>query len=157
MIQDGFTPALAHYPLSLPQKFPKQRLAISTTVIAALEDKASSVRRYAIALLTKLILTHPYGLMHGGLLRLEDWETRYKSVCTELEKVETSQIEKATREGGETDVEGEEGEEDSGETDEEEEEEGEDQDESRTEVPATPATVRAKRFKRSRCCISLTS
>jgi condensin complex subunit 1 len=120
-------------------------------VIAALEDKASSVRRYAIALLTKLILTHPYGLMHGGLLRLEDWETRYKSVCTDLEKVETSQIEQATREEGDTEAEG--SEEEDGETDDEDEEEEEDeenQDESKTEIPATPATVRARRFKRSR-------
>jgi condensin complex subunit 1 len=115
-------------------------------VIAALEDKASSVRRYAIALLTKLILTHPYGLMHGGLLKLEDWEIRYKTVCEDLEKVENSQIEKAAGEEGES---GEEGDEDDEEDDGDEDEE--EQDESRTEVPATPATVRTRKFKRSRC------
>ncbi|KAF8524318.1 non-SMC mitotic condensation complex subunit 1-domain-containing protein [Hysterangium stoloniferum] len=78
----------------LPVKFPKQRLVSTELTIGALEDKASSVRRYAIALLTKLILTHPYGLMHGGLLRIEEWETRYKAVSAELEQVETKEMER---------------------------------------------------------------
>lgn len=77
----------------LPVKFPKQRLIITEMTVGALEDKASSVRRYAIALLTKLILTHPYGLMHGGLLKLEEWEQRYKSVCDELVALDNQDIE----------------------------------------------------------------
>jgi condensin complex subunit 1 len=81
-------------PHSLPVKFPKQRLQSTELTIGALEDKASSVRRYAIALLTKLILTHPYGLMHGGLLRIEEWEDRYKTVSAELEQVETKEMER---------------------------------------------------------------
>jgi condensin complex subunit 1 len=118
-------------------------------VIAALEDKASSVRRYAIALLTKLILTHPYGLMHGGLLKLQDWQSRYNAVCADLEKIETSQIEKATKEG-DTEAEGTGDEGSQAEGSDEEDEDEDDEDESKTEVPATPATVRARRFKRSR-------
>ena len=78
----------------LPIKFPKQRLTITEMTIGALEDKGSSVRRHAIVLLTKLILTHPYGLMHGGLLKLEEWEERYQAVCKELEAMETQDIEK---------------------------------------------------------------
>lgn len=75
-------------PRSMPQKFPAQRLKITELVIATLDDKMSSVRRAAIALLTKLITTHPYGLMHGGELNLTKWEERYASVCKELEGLE---------------------------------------------------------------------
>jgi condensin complex subunit 1 len=57
-------------------------------VIAALEDKASSVRRYAIALLTNMIVTHPYGAMYGGLLNLDEWEKRHAQVKAQLEKVD---------------------------------------------------------------------
>ncbi|GJJ15002.1 hypothetical protein Clacol_009273 [Clathrus columnatus] len=77
----------------LPVKFPKQRLVATELTVASLEDKASSVRRYAIALLTKLVLTHPYGLMHGGLLRLEEWEARYAAVSKELKEVESKAVE----------------------------------------------------------------
>jgi len=72
----------------LPVKFPKQRLAMTRAAVAALEDKAAGVRKGAVGLLVKLTLTHPYGLMHGGLLGLEEWEERYNSVKAELEKVE---------------------------------------------------------------------
>ncbi|KAG8893865.1 Condensin complex subunit, partial [Tulasnella sp. 417] len=53
-----------------------------------LQDKSSSVRRYAIALLTKLILTHPFGLLHGGPLNLTEWEGRYDAVAKELKEME---------------------------------------------------------------------
>lgn len=72
----------------LPVKFPKQRLSIAELTVGALEDKGSSVRRHAVALLTKLILTHPYGLMHGGLLKLGEWEERYNAICMELEEMD---------------------------------------------------------------------
>lgn len=72
----------------LPVKFPKQRLAIAELTVGALEDKGSSVRRHAVALMTKLILTHPYGLMHGGLLKLGEWEERYNAICKELEEMD---------------------------------------------------------------------
>jgi condensin complex subunit 1 len=72
----------------LPVKFPKQRLAVTRAAIGALEDKATGVRKSAVVLLVKLVVTHPYGLMHGGLLGLEEWEERYRTVKDELEKVE---------------------------------------------------------------------
>ncbi|KAI6126776.1 non-SMC mitotic condensation complex subunit 1-domain-containing protein [Pisolithus sp. B1] len=68
--------------------FPKQRLEITKHAIAMLEDKASTVRKAAVALLTKLIMTHPWGLMHGGPLNLEKWEGYYKEVKEKLEKLE---------------------------------------------------------------------
>ncbi|KAI0320936.1 non-SMC mitotic condensation complex subunit 1-domain-containing protein [Amylostereum chailletii] len=78
----------------LPVKFPKQRLAITRAAVNALEDKTANVRKAAISLLIRLILTHPYGLMHGGLLGQAEWEKRYEQVAKELQVVE-EKVEKA--------------------------------------------------------------
>ena len=72
----------------LPIKFPKQRLAITRVAVAALEDKVAGVRKNVTSLIVKLIVTHPYGLKHGGLLRMHEWEERYREVVQELQKVE---------------------------------------------------------------------
>jgi condensin complex subunit 1 len=72
----------------LPVKFPKQRLAITRAAVAALEDKVAGVRKNAISLIVKLIMTHPYGLMHGGLLGMKEWEERYREVLAELQKTQ---------------------------------------------------------------------
>jgi condensin complex subunit 1 len=57
----------------LPMKFPKQRLAITRAAVSTLKDKVAGVHRNAIWLIVKLMVTHPYGLMHGGLLGMEEW------------------------------------------------------------------------------------
>jgi len=72
----------------LPVKFPKQRLAITRAAVTALEDKVLSVRKNAISLIVNLITSHPYGLMHGGLLGMQEWEERYRDVMAELQKTE---------------------------------------------------------------------
>lgn len=46
------------------------------------------MRRYAIALLTKLTLTHPYGIIHGGDLNVDEWQERYREVAAELTSLE---------------------------------------------------------------------
>lgn len=46
------------------------------------------MRRYAIALLTKLTLTHPYGIIHGGDLNVHEWQERYREVAAELTSLE---------------------------------------------------------------------
>jgi condensin complex subunit 1 len=74
--------------LDLPVKFPKQRLAATRAAVDALTDKAATVRKNAISLIVRLIVTHPYGLMHGGLLNLGEWQERYENVLGELRKVE---------------------------------------------------------------------
>jgi len=56
-------------------------------VVCCLEDKASIVRKNAIKLLTKLISTHPYGIMHGGELSIKEWEERLSKVEEELKVV----------------------------------------------------------------------
>ncbi|KAI1792515.1 non-SMC mitotic condensation complex subunit 1-domain-containing protein [Ganoderma leucocontextum] len=68
-------------------KFPQQRLAMTRAAVEALEDKTSSVRKSAVSLLVKLILTHPYG-MYGGYLSEEEWKVKYKEVADMLEKME---------------------------------------------------------------------
>jgi condensin complex subunit 1 len=73
--------------LSLDTKFPKQRLAMTRAAITALQDKAPSVRKSAIALLDKLVTSHPY-FMHGGTLSLELWTTEYEKVVNKLKQVE---------------------------------------------------------------------
>ncbi|EPQ26618.1 uncharacterized protein PFL1_05939 [Pseudozyma flocculosa PF-1] len=105
----------------LPTKFPKQRTEMTDLVIRALEDKSSGVRKNAIALLTKLILTHPYGVMHGGELNLTEWQKRYDAVSKELEATEGS-----LELPGEQELEDEDGEEEEEEEDEDEDDEGAD-------------------------------
>lgn len=72
----------------LTVKFPKQWLAITHAAVTALEDKVAGVRKNAISLIVKLMMTHPYGLMHGGLLRMLEWEERYRDVMAELQKTQ---------------------------------------------------------------------
>jgi len=94
----------------LKHKFPKQRLAITRAATAALEDKAATVRKGAAALLVKLLVTHPYGLMHGGFLELDVWEAEYQVVKRDLAKVEDA-MGKVVERKEEDDEDGEDGEE----------------------------------------------
>lgn len=94
--------------------FPKQRLKITKHAVAMLEDKASTVRKSAVALLTKLVMTHPWGLMHGGPLNLEKWQGYYQEVATKLDKLEDVVGKAVERDdaGEETEQEGDGGQED---------------------------------------------
>jgi condensin complex subunit 1 len=85
---------------SLPVKFPKQRAKITDLTIRSLEDKTSSVRRYSIQLLCKLLETHPFAAGHGGTLHLPEWQERYDKLSAELEKIDTQEMEKARRDAG---------------------------------------------------------
>ena len=107
-----------------------------------LEDKASTVRKSAVALLTKLVMTHPWGLMHGGPLNLEKWQGYYQEVATKLDKLEDAVGKAVERDeaGEETEQEGDEDEEDDEGGNEDAGEDGEDDEES------TPRT-RKKRKK----------
>lgn len=106
----------------LPVKFPKQRLAITRAAVDCLEDKGASVRKTSVLLMVKLIVTHPYGLMHGGYLSQREWEKRYEDIVKDLQKVE-SQVAKAVGRVDEANSNVEEGDDDGeGEDDEEDEE-----------------------------------
>ncbi|GAA6010798.1 hypothetical protein JCM11491_002951 [Sporobolomyces phaffii] len=68
----------------LPVQFPALRLELTNLTIRSLHDKSSSVRKNCLALLTKLVLTHPYGRMHGGELELTVWQQRFDQLEQEL-------------------------------------------------------------------------
>ncbi|KAI0816821.1 non-SMC mitotic condensation complex subunit 1-domain-containing protein [Trametes gibbosa] len=102
-------------------KFPQQRLAMARAAVDALEDKASGVRKAAVSLLVKLILTHPYNL-YGGYLSETDWKEKYEQETAILAKMEGEVGKAVEREEGEgSQADGDE--EDEGIGDEEEEEE----------------------------------
>ena len=115
-------------------KFPKQRLQVTGAAISALEDKVSTVRKNAAALLVKLLSTHPYGLVHGGTLALEKFESEYKAVKEQLDKLEGAIGNAVERQEGEGDDDEEQaGEEDDNENgaDEEEEQDDDEMDQDR--------------------------
>ena len=64
------------------------------------------MRRYAIALLTKLILTHPYGVIHGGYLNVNEWQERYREVVAELTSLEQRPVDEGAPAEEEEDEEG---------------------------------------------------
>ncbi|KAJ6111617.1 hypothetical protein N7523_007678 [Penicillium sp. IBT 18751x] len=68
----------------LEQKFPKRRQAAAELAARSLEDKSSNVRRNAIKLLSKLVATHPFSVMHGGQLSYNEWTERLNGVDSEL-------------------------------------------------------------------------
>ena len=116
----------------LPVKFPKQRLAITRAAVDCLEDKGASVRKTSVLLMVKLIVTHPYGLMHGGYLSLREWEKRYEDIVKDLQKVESQVAEavgRVDKANGDDEEGNDDGEEDGEEDEEEEENEGQPSDE----------------------------
>ena len=106
-------------------KFIQQRPLITELAIRHLDDKSAIVRRYAIALVTKLVTTHPFGVIHGGDLNLALWEERHRVVATELEAMEARELANLP-EGFEPDEDSEEEEEEVEEEEGEEAGEGED-------------------------------
>ncbi|OGE54164.1 hypothetical protein PENARI_c006G06870 [Penicillium arizonense] len=68
----------------LEQKFPKRRQSAAQLATRSLEDKSSNVRRNAIKLLSKLVSTHPFSVMHGGQLSYKEWNERLDAVDAEL-------------------------------------------------------------------------
>lgn len=76
--------------LDLKAKFPKRRHTLGGLAIRHLEDKSSSVRRYAIRVITQLIKTHPY-IMYGGLLDIDEWRERYDELGEQLSAIKAPQ------------------------------------------------------------------
>ncbi|CAG8435255.1 1824_t:CDS:10 [Scutellospora calospora] len=77
--------------VDLKAKFPKRRQKLTDLVIRCLEDKSCNVRKNAIKLLTRLIATHPYGVIHGGELSIKEWESRLEQVENELKAIQPPQ------------------------------------------------------------------
>ncbi|KAJ7117284.1 non-SMC mitotic condensation complex subunit 1 [Mycena filopes] len=142
-------------------KFPKQRLAVTQAAVGALEDKVATVRKSAAALLVKLLLTHPYGLMYGGMLTLETWEEDYNKLKAELKKIEdqvgdgsaaqdqdeSQEKEKKTKTGDDSmDIDGEE---QDGGGDTEVDESDEEDDEEEEDASAMSATPKKKKKRKA--------
>lgn len=68
----------------LEQKFPKRRQTVAELAARSLEDKSSNVRRNAIKLLAKLVSTHPFTALHGGLLATKDWTVRLEECDAQI-------------------------------------------------------------------------
>lgn len=71
----------------LPAKFPAQRTKLLTLAQRALKDKSSSARKASVTLLIRLILTHPYGVMHGGELDEAIWSKRVEEVKLKMQEI----------------------------------------------------------------------
>ncbi|RMD40113.1 hypothetical protein DV735_g5016, partial [Chaetothyriales sp. CBS 134920] len=69
----------------LEQKVPKRRQHAAELAVQSLQDKSSNVRRNAIKLLSKLVATHPFSIMHGGELTLKVWRQRLDDVDAQIE------------------------------------------------------------------------
>ena len=69
-------------------RFAESRLRLTSLAVRSLEDKTSTVRKNCIGLLVKLILTHPYGALHGGELELGKFQEGYEKVVAGLEPME---------------------------------------------------------------------
>ena len=68
--------------IDLNVKLNDERGNITTLAVRSLQDRSSLVRRNATKLLSKLLLKHPFNLIHGSQLRLSEWRT-YLSVAEE--------------------------------------------------------------------------
>lgn len=68
----------------LDQKFHKRRQKAAELARRSLEDKSSHVRRNAVKLLSSLIKTHPFTVLHGSQLARKDWQERLDKVDAEL-------------------------------------------------------------------------
>lgn len=68
----------------LETKYPQRRQAAAELAARSLEDRSSHVRRNSIKLLSKLVTTHPFSVLHGGQLSFDDWNARLQMVDAEI-------------------------------------------------------------------------
>jgi condensin complex subunit 1 len=86
----------------LDTKFPKRRQTVAELATRSLEDKSSNVRRNAIKLLGKLVQTHPFAVLHGGLLSHKDWQARLDTVDAEINALKPPEELREKEQGEET-------------------------------------------------------
>lgn len=71
---------------SLPVRIPKRRQGVMILAVRSLGDRSTLVRRNAIKLMYKLLLTHPFSSTHGTQLSYTVWKQRLQEAEAELEK-----------------------------------------------------------------------
>lgn len=67
-------------------KFNKNRSNLLKLAVRSLEDRSSLVRRNAVKLLSKLLLTHQFSALHGTQLNLSQWNARLESATQQLQQ-----------------------------------------------------------------------
>ncbi|KAG2008786.1 condensin [Coprinopsis cinerea AmutBmut pab1-1] len=72
----------------LKAKFPKQRLRMVKRALQLLMDKTATVRKSAIALFIRLLVTHPWIFDNKGMLTRDKWEATYEEARKDLAAVE---------------------------------------------------------------------
>lgn len=75
-------------------KFTKHRKTFMGLAVRSLQDKSSLVRRNAVRLMSRLVLTHPFGALHGTQLTLSVWQKRLEEAekeLTDLEPADTTE------------------------------------------------------------------
>lgn len=72
---------------ALPVRMPKRRHAVMLIAVRSLEDRTTLVRRNAIKLMYKLLLSHPFSAIHGSQLVESVWMKRLDDINVELEKL----------------------------------------------------------------------
>lgn len=65
-------------------KFNKSRSKFAKLALYSLQDRSSLVRRNTVKLLSKVLLKHPFGAMHGTQLRLSTWKKYHASAQRKL-------------------------------------------------------------------------
>lgn len=74
-------------------KLTSRRPSFTTTAVLCLRDKSSLVRRNGIKLLSRLISTHPFDLLHGPQLDLKSWNERLEQLERELAEIQPQDLE----------------------------------------------------------------
>lgn len=72
----------------LDVKFINRRQVFAELAVRNLDDKSSLVRRNCIKLVSKLIMTHPFGVLHGTSLSRSTWEKRLNLALKKEETLE---------------------------------------------------------------------
>ncbi|WBW72186.1 condensin complex non-SMC subunit Cnd1 [Schizosaccharomyces osmophilus] len=76
----------------LPIKYPQKRQEIAELTIRCMQDRSSHVRRNAIRLFSKLLTTHPFSVMHNGILTRSVWEEGLSFVEEQLRSLQPKRV-----------------------------------------------------------------
>jgi len=71
----------------LDTQFRRRRQRVTHLAAESLKDKTSNVRRNAIKLLSKLVTTHSFNVMHNGLLIPKDWTESLEQIEAEIDSL----------------------------------------------------------------------
>ncbi|GMM32993.1 condensin subunit [Saccharomycopsis crataegensis] len=76
----------------LEVKFIPRRQIFTDLAVRSLDDKSSLVRRNAIKLMSKLVMSHPFSTFHGSSLDLKTWKKRLGEARRKLESLTNADV-----------------------------------------------------------------